>query len=447
MKTQPTFTPYLDTLDNGLRLVTVELPHLHFASIVAYVRVGSRFESPRDNGLSHFLEHMLFRGTTRLPDAYQINHAVEEIGGTLYAETRRDCSLYQIGLHPETLEPGLQLLGEILREPTFSALSTERRIILEEMQEDLDQRGEDVNLSDLVYQLLFPGQALGQKITGPMANVERFDVGDVRRHLTTHYGARNLILCVAGAVQRSEVLPWAQRALRAQPAGQAHALAEPTILCDGPKRVHRDGDTGTQTNLMVAFPTAGERDPDFPALLVLSRILDDGMSTRLYQKVVNELGLAYYVSAGLDSFVDVGIFDVEATAVHASVPQLLKVILGLFRDLRDKPVGAAELQKVKRRYRWDLLTACDDPGTMADWWGRGELYHHPIDLAARLSRIEAITPEDVQRVAQRVFQPAQMVLGTVGRLNARLRRAVNETLDEWHAASHPTPSAPEPRAS
>src|ERR1700736_3200769 len=103
------FHRHKDVLANGLRVVTVELPHLHTASIVMYAKVGSRYETARDNGLSHFLEHMLFRGTQRLPDAYRINHAIEAIGGTLYAETGRDYSLYQISLHPDSLEEGIRL--------------------------------------------------------------------------------------------------------------------------------------------------------------------------------------------------------------------------------------------------------------------------------------------------------------------------------------------------
>src|SRR5438067_846637 len=135
---RPPFRRHKDVLANGLKVITVELTHLHSASVVMYARVGSRYETARDNGLSHFLEHMLFRGTERLPDAYRLNHAIEALGGTLYAETGRDYSLYQISLHPETLDGGIALFGEIFCTPTFSDIEVERRIILEEMLEDLD---------------------------------------------------------------------------------------------------------------------------------------------------------------------------------------------------------------------------------------------------------------------------------------------------------------------
>ena len=185
-----------DVLPNDLRITTVELPHLHGASLVVYAKVGSRYEPPTDNGLSHFLEHMLFRGTRKFPSSYALNLAIEELGGTLHAETGRDYSLYQINLAPDAVVEGISSLGEQLGAPRLSDIELEREIILEEIGEDLDERGRDVNLDDKVRAAMFPGHGLGQKITGPRRNVRGFSGGDVRRHLRRHYGARNLVQCL-----------------------------------------------------------------------------------------------------------------------------------------------------------------------------------------------------------------------------------------------------------
>lgn len=427
----PPVVAHRSRLGNGLEVVTVELPHLHSASVCAYVRVGSRFESAADNGLSHFLEHMLFRGTSRLPDAYDINRAVEELGGTLYAETRRDSSLYQIGLPLETAREGMALLGEILRDPALTQIETERRIILEEMQEDLDDAGQDINLSDLICAALWPQHSLGQKITGPMANVRRFDESDMRRHFASHYGASNMVLCVSGGLSHAQVLPWAEESLAALPTGAQQEIVEPPPLSPGPRRVHRDGEAGPQTTLTVAFRSFGELDPDFPALIVLGRVLDDGMSTRLYQRLVNELGLAYYVGAGMEALHDTGLYELEATATHTSVPALLREILGLLSALREQEVRPDELAKVKRRYRWDLTATHDEAGAMADYFGRTSLYYPPQGLLDRLRRVEAVTAEDVRRAAVRVFGREGMVVGTVGRLSSRLRAEVQAEIDRY----------------
>src|SRR6266568_6914641 len=128
----PTFGHHKEILANGLRLVTVELPHLHTAAIVVYAKVGSRYESPEDNGLSHFLEHMLFRGSERHPSSFALNLAIESLGGTLYAETGRDYSLYQISLWPELLAEGMAILADIFTAPAFTQIELERQIVLEE---------------------------------------------------------------------------------------------------------------------------------------------------------------------------------------------------------------------------------------------------------------------------------------------------------------------------
>ena len=145
----PVFNHVMDVLANGLRVVTVELPHLHTATLIVYAKLGSRYETPEDNGLSHFLEHMLFRGTERYPDSLALNFAIEELGGTLYAETGRDLSLYQITVDPGLVPQGIALLGEIFGAPAFTQIDLERQIILEEINEDLDEDGRDINLDDL----------------------------------------------------------------------------------------------------------------------------------------------------------------------------------------------------------------------------------------------------------------------------------------------------------
>jgi predicted Zn-dependent peptidase len=299
---------------SGLRQVTVELPHLHSVSVVMYAKVGSRYETPADNGLSHFLEHMLFRGTARLPDAYALNHAIEALGGTLYAETGRDYSLYQIKLHPESLEEGIGLFGEIFSTPHFCDLEIERRIILEEMLEDLDDEGRLVNIDDLARQLIWPGHPLGQRITGPVENVERFADADVRRHFTHFYGARNMVLCVSGAVEHARALPWLERAFAGLPAGVERQALPPAP--DGaqtaPQFLHVD-DQGAQTHVQILFRGLPEAAAEYPALLMLGRVIDDGMSTRLHRRLADELGLCYYVRGDVEHLVDTGLYEIDAT--------------------------------------------------------------------------------------------------------------------------------------
>jgi predicted Zn-dependent peptidase len=424
------FSRHKDVLPNGLTAVTVELPHLHSVSVVMYARVGSRYESSRDNGLSHFLEHMLFRGTERLPDAYALNHAIEALGGTLYAETGRDYSLYQISLHPETLVEGVQLFAEIFATPQFADVDVERRIVLEEMHEDHDEDGKLVNIDDISRLTIWPDHPLGYRITGPYENVERFTDADVRRHFASHYGAHNMVLAVSGAVKRDDIIGVLTPSMGALPSGAALEVVAPPESQKEARFVYVPRE-GSQTNVQVLFRAFPETDPDFPALIALGRIIDDGMSTRLHRRIVDELGLAYYVSASLEPFVDAGLYEIDGACVHAHAPALVKEGIGVLTRLRDEPPAQAELDKAQKRYRWDLEASFDDPDAMAGWWGGTELFFGPLSVDAKVERVRKVTPEAVQRVARRLFRPERLTVACVGMLTKKLEREVRAVVEAF----------------
>ncbi len=420
-----------DVLANGLRVVTVELPYLHTAALVFYAKVGSRYETPEDNGLSHFLEHMLFRGTQRLPSSYALNLAIEELGGTLYAETGRDYSLYQISLDPELVPKGIELFGDIMRAPAFSQLDLERKIIIEEINEDLDERGRDINIDDMVRRAAFPGHGLGQKITGPLANVEKFALADVKRHFARFYGARNLIFCVSGPVQRGRVLAAAKRHLGGLPAGApARAAAPPKVNGREARFLYVDV-PGAQTAVQLLFRALPETHRDFVALQALGRVLDDGMSTRLHYTLCDQMGLAYYVSSALEPFHDAALFEVDGASAHGKVPELVRQMFALLDRLRDEPVSETELAKAKRRYRFDLGAAFDDCDAMAGWFGGTELFYPPASFEAKVERMERVTVKDVQRAALAVLRPANLIAGASGALTHKQRREVERLVRGW----------------
>src|SRR5580704_14567951 len=204
-------------LPNGLRVVAVETPHLHSATVCLYVRAGSRYEERETNGLSHFLEHMLFRGSALYPSSMALNRAIEELGGTLYAETGRDYSLYQIALHPRYIQSGMEILGDLFGAPEFRDIELERKIVVEEILEDLDDRGRNVNVDDQSRKLAWGDHPLGYPITGPLGNVRRFSVADVRRHFRRFYGAANMVLTVAGPVAAKTVYQQSRHAFARVP--------------------------------------------------------------------------------------------------------------------------------------------------------------------------------------------------------------------------------------
>src|SRR5262249_20071932 len=230
--------------------------------------------------------------------------------------------------------------------------------------EDLDENGVDVSLDDLARRTAFPDHPLGQKITSPAANVERFTVADCRRHFARFYVAENLILCVSGPGRREDALAAATRLAGRVPRGargEGVAPAEPS----GAGRFAYVENPGGQTALQVLFRALPEVHPDFVTLQTLLRVLDDGMSTRQHYTLCDQMGLAYYVNGALEPFHDAALVVVDGAAAHAKLGELLDRMLAILGRVRDQPVNHDELLKAKRRYRYDLAPAVHDADPIA----------------------------------------------------------------------------------
>jgi predicted Zn-dependent peptidase len=431
--TTPAAVPYRvfrDALANGLRVVTVEAPHLHSASVALYVRAGSRYETPETNGLSHFVEHMLFRGSASYPDSFALNRAIEERGGTLYAETGRDYSLYQISLHPRELVGAVEILGDLFSTPRFGDIDRERAIVLEEILEDFDERGRKVNVDDLSREAAWPEHPLGYSIIGPARNVRRFSTADVRRHFRRYYGARNMVLCVAGRVNHQEALSAARRAFKSVSTGRRAIPKKPRLVLDGP-RFRSVWNDSAQTQFQLLFYGLPDWDPGYMALVALLRILDDGMSTRLHYRVCDQKGLAYQVGAALEPLFDTALFEIDGACAHAKLPELMEEVLTILGEFRDKLVSPEELDKAKRRYWGDLEAGFDDLDGLCGWFGGTELFFRPYSHEERYRRMERVTADQVRAVARRVLRPERITAAAVGALDRKAANRVRTLLKSF----------------
>src|SRR5579864_2184066 len=189
-----------EVLDNGLRVVVAPQPQLHRVHVALWGRVGSRFETQQDNGISHFLEHMIYRGTQRVPSAHAVNLAFERLGGSLFASTQVDHGIFSLTLPPESVDAACALFGEILSQPAFLDIDIERGIVLEEILEDLDDEGRQVDADNLSRALIYDSHPLGFTITGGERHVRAFDEGMLRAHHGKHYTADNVVVSFSGAV-------------------------------------------------------------------------------------------------------------------------------------------------------------------------------------------------------------------------------------------------------
>jgi predicted Zn-dependent peptidase len=411
------------TLPNGLRLVLVRQPHLHRGTISAYVGAGSRFEAPADNGLSHFLEHMVFRGTERYPTAFELNVATEQLGGTLVASTAPDATALSVSLPRASMARGVEIVAEVLTRPRLGDLEVERRILVEELREDLDEHGRIVDIDFLTRRRLWPGHPLGQSVTGPIENVRRFGAGDLRRWLAERYCARNTVVCVAGAFDGDEIADATARAFAAMRSGSAAALGASPAAPRGASAEHVDK-PGSQTAIRLAVLAPGLADPELASAELFLRLLDDGMSTPLHRRIFEDRGLAYNVAADLETYAETGALTIDAVCSHENVVAVAEEAIAILRDLREREVEEDELEKAKRRAVWGLERHLDEPEAMSAWYGEQELVARSRRLAEEAEALSALAAADVRRTAARIVGGALQIT-TVGVLGERQRQVLS----------------------
>jgi len=395
--------------------------------IALYVRAGSRHERPETNGVSHFLEHLFFRGSHDWPDTVAMNAAVESAGGNLNGITARDHGCYYTPIHADELPTGLAILGDMLRRPLLREMDVEREIILEEILDEVDGDGKDIDADNLSKRLAFGSHPLGFKIAGTPQIIRRLDEEQVRAHHARFYCGTNLVLCVAGPVREAEVVELAEEHLGALPRGRVSRDVAPPPWPDGPSLEHVQHEDA-QSELCLNFPCPPEHHPDYPVHLVIRRILDDGLSSRLPFEVVERRGLAYSLHAGIDAFADAGMFAVDGACAPKKLPRVVDEILRVLAELTVRPVAEEELLRVQRRHRMTLAFSLDSAAELAGWYGSGEVLHAPEGFEERCLRVERVTAEDVLRVARATFTRKNLVAVFVGPSTVRARRELERVV-------------------
>lgn len=411
------------TLASGLRLVAVPRGELRRAHLAVFVRIGSRFEQRRDNGLSHFLEHMLFRGTSELQNAHALNAAFERLGASLEACTHVDYAVFELDLPSENFSAAARLLGHVLSQPLFPSIAIEQRIVSEEILEDLDDRGRQVNADNLVRALAFPGHPLGMTITGTRRDVARFTVPDLRRHHARHFGGPSLVVAATGALGNIDALDVLAESFANFSSAPAVDVAPPNVQTAPITKHVRDA--ASQTSLRISFRAFGEHDERMPALEVLTRIIDDGMSTRLYRRLCDEGGLCYDVSGSYEVFEDDGVVDFAASVRHDMAAPVVESILEMVRELAATGPTSNEVSMAIQRHRWDVESSLDSAAALAHAVGVSWLFGHLRGLDEQRGRLDNVTAAAVQELARFLACPTRLTVVTVGLPSAGERRRID----------------------
>ena len=417
-----------DQLANGLRLITVEMPHLHSAEMACYVQVGGRDEPADLAGISHFLEHIVFRGTDDYPSSFLLERAFEAIGGAVNASTDVESTCYHSRLHPRHLAQAAALFASMLTRPLISDVEVERKIILEEALDDLNEKGEDISPDNLTSRLLWPGHPLSLPTIGTDASIKAIGEADLRRHHAAYYTPDNTVIVVAGSIRRAQALE-AMESTFGQWGGKAqtHRLVPTAPSVSGAETVWVK-DSDSQINLQLAFRTPGRNQVDAVPLRVLRWVLSWGGASRLMLRLREQLGLTYHVDAGLSMLADCGCFSIDLAVAPESLTQAVAEVLGVVRELRDTLVPEEELSGVLQAYLFDLEFSQDNTESMLSRYGWGELTGYLRTIEQDRREVTAMTPELLRRAAQAVFTADNLKLAVVGPWRADHRKKIDKIL-------------------
>ena len=409
------------TLPNGVRVITEAMPHVRSVSVGIWIGTGSRRETPEQNGLSHFIEHMLFKGTTRR-SAEDIARSVDSIGGNLDAFTAKELVCFSTKVLDEHLSLAWDVLADLVLNPLFRPddIEKEKGVILEEIKMEADSP--DYLVHEIFSSNFWKDHPLGKPILGTRETVRRFDSDMIRDYYTQVYAPANLLVTAAGNLTHERVVSLVRDHFDALPAGAAtpadHAPATHARIA------LRNKKSLEQVHVCLGVPSYPLPHQERFACYVLNTLLGGGMSSRLFQNIRERQGLAYAVFSELNPYRDTGCLSIYAGTSLESAPKVVESIVHEFRDLKQSPVADEELRRAKDHLKGSLMLSLESTASRMTNLARQEMYFARFfTLDELVQSIEAVTAPDVQRIAQTFFDPKQIAVTVLGNLeNLRIGR-------------------------
>ena len=400
-------------LDNQLRVLTSSMPHTRSVSILVCVGAGSRYESAETAGLSHFIEHLPFKGTKRWPDAGAVSEAIEGVGGVMNASTDREMTVFWVKVPQSHFKQAFAVLMDMILNPLLDPeeVEKEREVIQEELRMTKDIPSYRVDL--LIDEVLWPDQAMGRDVGGTEESVARITQAQIREYMEQQYNPANTVVAVTGNVAHEEVVD-----MLADTTAQWKPLAplawEGVIECQRETTVKVEQRRSDQSHVCLALSTIPLDHPDRYALTMLNVILGDGMSSRLFMNLRERNSLAYDVSSSTSFFKDCGSMVVYCGVEPKKTRDAVSAVVSELDRLRETP-PLNELNKAKEYTKGRLMLRMEDTRAVASWLGSQELLQGVVsspDVVAQ--QIDAVETQDISRVAQDLFQQDMLRLAVVG---------------------------------
>lgn len=417
----------LTTLANGLRVLTVPMANRDSAAVAVWVKAGGRYESRKISGISHFLEHMMFKGTpTR--DTRRIKEEIEGVGGILNAFTGEEMTCYFAKLLKQYYPRAIEVLSDMVLHATVPAdeLAKERTVILEEIKMYRDVPAHHVH--DLMGELLWPDQPLGRTLAGTPETVSRMTRADILKYKRDYYHNSDILVSVSGDVDHDEVLE------RVASIYQTRQEKKPSVFVPAKSqqsrpRTHFFEKKTEQTHLVIGLHALPRMHPDRYKLGLLHVILGANMSSRLFEEVREKRGLAYEIKSGISGFQDTGSFTVSAGVETKKAVRAVEVILRELSKVRKSFVKAGELRRAKDYFMSLVSLGVEDTLDHLLWVGEKALCSGELpDKAEIRQKVEAVTLEDIQRLAQKIFRTGNLNLSLIGPVPEKMQREITRVL-------------------
>lgn len=402
------------TLANGLRLLVTPMPTMYSATIALFVGTGSRAESDDEAGSAHLIEHMLFKGTARRPSPQTISQEVENVGGIINASTDKETTVYWAKVAAHHLPLAIDLLADMLLHSRFDAadVETEKRVVVEELGMTIDSPQDWVHT--IIDELAWPNQPVGREVAGSRDSVARLTREGLLDFFRMQYSPHRAVLTIAGPVSPSEAHRLIAEAFGAWVAPEPPPV-QPAVLAVAQHSVRLDSRDTEQASLCLATPGVSRVHPDRHACELLNSILGGAMSSRLFVELRERRGLVYDVHSYTNKLAESGTVVISAGAAPDNTLAVIDAILAELHRLRTEPVTAVELTRAQENYKGRLLMGLEDTHSVAGWSGAQELLLGRVFTPQQIiAQVEAVTVDDLTRVAGDLFDPATLHLAVIG---------------------------------
>lgn len=409
-------------LTNGIRVVLVPRKDTETITLEVGVRVGSRYEPVKINGVSHYAEHLMFKGTKKRPTTLDISKALDSVGAEYNAYTSKDQTGYYVKTDRSNLNLALDILSDMLINSKFDAeeMAREKKVIVEEI--NMYEDNPAMYVDDIFEQLLYKGNSLGWQISGSRESLTGIPREDFLQFVKEHYRGEKMVVCVAGNIP-SDTLQRIEKyfagikgdAKKVLPEGsQDFGFSKFKVTQKKPQVVIKYKDT-EQVQLALGVPTYSDFDAKNYALILLSIILGGNMSSRLFISVRERRGLAYHVRSSVNNYQDIGDLAIQAGLDKSRLNDAIKVILAELAKMRKSGVTAAELKRAKDFIRGKMTLELEDSAQLAVWFGRHELLKNKIVTPEeKMKKFMAVTAEDIKKVAVEILNPDMLNMALIG---------------------------------